>query len=73
MMKRTSDPKDLNVFRSDRFFVVDGKWYFTTREGSNEGPFESAEKARHALKQYLIDRGIRTIGKEPWDTPGASN
>ena len=38
-MKRSSDPKELNRFRSDRYFVVDGKWYFTTREGSNEGPF----------------------------------
>jgi Domain of unknown function (DUF6316) len=72
-MKRTSDPKDLNRFRSDRFFVVDGKWYFTTREGSNEGPFASSEEAVAALRQYLMDQGIRVTGNEPWDIPGASN
>jgi hypothetical protein len=72
-MKRESDPKDLTVFRSDRYFVVDGKWFFTTREGRNEGPFATAEKARQELKQYLMDKGIRLHGNEPWDTPGASN
>ena len=45
-MKRESDPKDLTVFRSDRYFVVDGKWFFTTREGRNEGPFATADEAR---------------------------
>ncbi len=72
-MKRTSDTKDLNRFRSDRYFVVDGKWYFTTREGSNEGPYASAAEAMHALTQYLMDKGARPAGNEPWDTPGASN
>ncbi len=72
-MKRESDPKDLNVFRSDRYFVVDGKWYFTTREGGNEGPFASAEKAKGEITQYLLDRGIRPTSNEAWDTPGASN
>ena len=72
-MKRTSDPKDLNKFRSDRYFLVDGKWYFTTREGTNEGPFVSADDARRALTQYLMDKGLRPSGNAPWDTPGASN
>jgi len=72
-MKRSSDPKDLTRFRSDRYFVVDGKWYFTTREGSNEGPFASAEEANRELTRYLMDRGLRPSGNEPWDTPGARN
>jgi Domain of unknown function (DUF6316) len=72
-MKRESDTKELNVFRSDRYFVVDGKWFFTTREGANEGPFATADEARRELKQYLMDKGIRSSGIEPWDTPGASN
>ena len=71
-MKRSSDPKELNRFRSDRYFVVDGKWYFTTREGSNEGPFLSSDDAKKGLRQYLMDRGLRPSGKEPWDTPGAA-
>jgi len=72
-MKRASDPKEFNVFRSDRYFLVDGKWYFTTREGSNEGPFESADQARSQLVQYLLDKGIKITGNEPWDIPGARN
>jgi len=72
-MKRESDPKELNVFRSDRYFVVDGKWYFTTREGTNEGPFASADEARSRLVQYLLDKGIKITGNEPWDTLGARN
>jgi hypothetical protein len=72
-MKRDSDPKELNVFRSDRYFVVDAKWYFTTREGTNEGPFASADEARSRLIQYLLDKGIKIAGTEPWDIPGARN
>jgi hypothetical protein len=72
-MKRESDPKELTVFRSDRYFVVDGKWYFTTREGTNEGPFKRADDAKRELTRYLMDKGINPASAEPWDTPGASN
>jgi hypothetical protein len=72
-MKRESDPNELRVFRSDRFFVVDGKYYFTTREGTNEGPFASADEARSYLTQYLIDKGIKIAGDGAWDTLGARN
>lgn len=72
IMKRESDPKEISVFRSDRFFVVDGKWFFTTREGGNEGPFPNPDEARRELRRYLMDKGIRpSFG--PWDTPGVSN
>jgi Domain of unknown function (DUF6316) len=71
-MKRQSDPKDVSVFRCDRFFLVDGRYFFTTREGTNEGPFASADEAHSRLTQYLLDRGIK-IGHEPWDTPGVRN
>lgn len=73
MMKRESDSKDITWFRSDRFFVVDGNWYFTTREGTNEGPFKSAQDAKRELIAYLMDKGIDPVTAEPWDTPGASN
>lgn len=32
-------------FRSDRFFTVDGLWYFATREGIDVGPFDSRQMA----------------------------
>lgn len=50
---RHSDLKPVRCFRSDRFFVVSGRWYFTTREGENFGPFGSREEAETRLAQYL--------------------
>ena len=40
-------------FRSNRFFCVGGKWYFTTREGFDSGPFASKERAEIGLKRFL--------------------
>lgn len=40
-------------FRSNRFFCVGNKWYFTTREGFDSGPFASRERARLGLERYL--------------------
>ncbi len=72
-MKRSDDPKETTRFRSDRYFVVDKKWYFTTREGTNEGPFDTAEAANRGLDRYLKDRGLRRGGNEPWEVLGASS
>jgi len=30
-----------------------GKWYFTTREGFDSGPFSSRERAEMGLKRFL--------------------
>ncbi len=52
---RESDKKESAVryFRSGhRYFCMDGKWYFSTRE-SEEGPFGSREAAEAALERYL--------------------
>ncbi len=72
-MKRFDDEKELTRFRSDRYFVVDKKWYFTTREGTNEGPFNSADDAHRGLGRYLMERGLSRSRKEPWDVLGASS
>ena len=40
-------------FRSSRFFCVGSKWYFTTREGFDSGPFASRERAEIGLKRFL--------------------
>jgi hypothetical protein len=40
-------------FRSSRFFCVGSKWYFTTREGFDSGPFASRERAETGLKRFL--------------------
>jgi len=40
-------------FRSSRFFCVGSKWYFTTREGFDSGPFASRERAETGLRRFL--------------------
>lgn len=50
-------------FRSSRFFSVGGKWYFTTREGFDSGPFATRERAEIGLKRFL--HVIRMLPAEP--------
>ena len=40
-------------FRESRFFRSMDKWYFVTREGSVEGPFEHRVEAEQMLETYL--------------------
>lgn len=40
-------------FRTDRFFAVGSKWYFSTREGFDSGPYASKERAEISLKRFL--------------------
>lgn len=42
-----------NWFRTERFSYVNGEWYFETREGSIEGPFETPLVAELELNFYL--------------------
>jgi Domain of unknown function (DUF6316) len=72
-MKRKTDETERTVFRTDRFFISDGSWFFTTREGGNLGPYKSHEAAQQALVQYLLDRGLRPDEQSAWDRPGTSN
>jgi len=39
--------------RSGRFYYVDNKWYFTCREGRDQGPFDSKPDAELALTRYI--------------------
>ncbi len=58
MKCRAGEPEKTR-FRSDRFYVVDDKHYFSTREGAELGPFDSYEGARQALERY-----VKYIGPE---------
>lgn len=55
---RTTDTRPVSCFRSDRFFLVAGQWYFTTREGEDFGPFGSREDAEKRLARYLDTQSI---------------
>jgi hypothetical protein len=64
--KREDDLKPYTKFRVSRFFKESCEWYFLTREGSQEGPFERKIDAENRLKDYIKilswDAGSR---KEP--------
>jgi hypothetical protein len=40
-------------YRKSRFFVAIDKWYFLTREGTVEGPFERRLEAEKNLDTYI--------------------
>jgi len=50
--RRTGEQGNI-PFRSSRFFSVGGKWYFTTREGFDSGPFATRERAEVGLRRFL--------------------
>lgn len=51
--KRKTDLKPQTRFRSARFFKEGGSWYFSTREGTMEGPFWELEEAEKRLNDYV--------------------
>ncbi|MFK8049556.1 MAG: DUF6316 family protein [Halioglobus sp.] len=54
MTRRQEDgPDSRSNFRTDRMFQSGGRWYFYTREGTTEGPFESQVDAQERLSLYI--------------------
>ena len=51
--KRRTDKEPRAWFRSNRFFKNDDKWYFSTREGTLEGPYWDLEEAEKKLQEYI--------------------
>jgi len=51
--RRSGDREGPVPFRSSRFFCVGNRWYFTTREGFDSGPYASRERAEIGLKRFL--------------------
>lgn len=48
-------------FRSDRVSVSNGKFFFSTREGTLEGPFDSRGEAERELAVYIRRASGRDI------------
>ncbi len=44
--------------RSDRFFSADSAWYFSTREGTAIGPYDSKRLASRGLNDFLEFLGL---------------
>jgi hypothetical protein len=51
--QRKTDTEAYRKFRPSRFIKDDGKWYFSTREATVEGPFGSRSEAESKLATYL--------------------
>ena len=51
-MKRHDD-NDKFYFGSNRFFCLDGAWYFATRTGKDVGPYKDKVTAMIALDLFL--------------------
>jgi len=52
MAVRSGEP-DKSYFRCDRFAQVNGRWFFSTREDTVEGPFVTHEDAENAVERYV--------------------
>ncbi|MBK5378555.1 hypothetical protein JFT81_28430 [Pseudomonas sp. TH43] len=50
---RRKDPAPATHFRSDRICRVNGELFFSTRENTLEGPFDSPEKAEEEIRAYI--------------------
>jgi hypothetical protein len=48
---RKEDSSNKKFFRSDRFYVREGKWFFDTRESSRMGPYNNLSEAKAALSR----------------------
>ncbi|WP_053155031.1 DUF6316 family protein [Pseudomonas sp. Pf153] len=51
--KRAQDIAPAMVFPSDRICRINGEFYFSTREGTQEGPFVSREVALLEVEAYI--------------------
>lgn len=51
--KRAGEESTRKFFRSDRISTQNGKFYFSTREGTLEGPFDSRQEAERELVMFI--------------------
>lgn len=51
-------------FRSDRLTEEGGKWYFSTREGTMEGPYRDKFKALEGLQAYITIVQLHLVDDE---------
>ncbi|MDY6979626.1 MAG: DUF6316 family protein [Pseudomonadota bacterium] len=64
-MYRYDDEKEQAPARSERFYEVDGKWFFAVRKGPDRGPFVSKEAARAALRTYIVEQLAEEKDRRP--------
>lgn len=50
---RKNDPNRSTPFRSERLVEEGGKWFFYTREGTLEGPYQDMIEVKSRLEKYI--------------------
>ncbi|MFJ4194233.1 DUF6316 family protein [Pseudomonas sp. NPDC089534] len=60
---RAQDPAPAMHFRSDRLCRVNGELFFSTRENTLEGPFDSQEKAEQEIRAYIARMQLLDAGR----------
>lgn len=58
--QRAEDTTQTTHFRSDRVSTINGRFFFTTREGTLEGPYFSRDAAERSIPRY-IDRMLQAL------------
>ncbi|WP_437880752.1 DUF6316 family protein [Pseudomonas sp. LRF_L74] len=53
LVQRTEDAGASVQYRSDRISSVNGRYFFTTREGTLEGPFFTRDDAQREIAFYI--------------------
>lgn len=61
-MERKSDTHTTIHYHANRFYRINGEWYYSTREGEDFGPFTMQDSAQKSLAKYLADREAVTCG-----------
>jgi len=51
--RRKGDSGAVNYFRSERLYRCGSQWFFVTREGTDEGPFDNRADAQARLERYV--------------------
>jgi len=62
MTKRKDDQRTQSHIRTNRVYKEGDKWFFHTREGTREGPFDNELEARTQIDTYikLMISGLRS-------------
>ena len=52
-MYRKDDTEEKTRFRMDRYYMSNGNWYFSTREGEEVGPFATRGSAVNGVAAFI--------------------
>lgn len=57
-LNRTGESRNI-PFRSNRYFCINGTWFFMTREGSQMGPFIDKREAEAELMMFIREKSMQ--------------